>query len=92
MFGNRFPLRMKSKVYRCYIRSAILYGSETWSLKENKKAILRRTKMTMVRAMRGQKIVDRKTTKEQVDMLGLRETIDRLATDVKLKIFMFNQT
>ena len=28
----------------------------------------------------GQKVVDRKTTEEQMDMLGLKETIDRLAT------------
>ena len=34
----------------------------------------------MVRAMCGQKVVNRKTTKEQMDMLGLREAIDRLAT------------
>ena len=34
----------------------------------------------MVRAMCGQKVVDRKTTEEQIDMLGLKETIDRLAT------------
>ena len=34
----------------------------------------------MVRAMCGQKVVDRKTTNEQMDMLGLKETIDRLAT------------
>ena len=34
----------------------------------------------MVRAMSGQKVVDRKTTEEQMDMLGLKETIDRLAT------------
>ena len=34
----------------------------------------------MVRAMCGQKVVDRKTTKKQMDMLGLKETIDRLAT------------
>ena len=32
----------------------------------------------MVRAMCGQKVVDRKTTEEQ--MLGLKKTIDRLAT------------
>ena len=80
MLGNRFPLKMKGKVYRCCVRSAILYGSETWCLKENEKAILRRTKRPMVRAMCGQKVVDRKTTKEQMDMLGLKETIDRLAT------------
>ena len=34
----------------------------------------------MVRAMCGQKVVDRKTTEEQMDMLGFKETIDRLAT------------
>ena len=34
----------------------------------------------MVRAMCDQKVVDRKTTEEQMDMLGLKETIDRLAT------------
>ena len=30
--------------------------------------------------MCGQKVVDRKTTEEQMDMLGLKETMDRLAT------------
>ena len=80
LLGNRFPRRIRSKVYCCCVRSPILYGSETWCLKENKKAILRRTKRAMVRAMCGQKIVDRKTTEEQMDMLGLNETIDRLAT------------
>ena len=33
----------------------------------------------MVRAMCGQKIVDKKI-EEQINMLGLKETIDRLAT------------
>ena len=31
----------------------------------------------MVRAMCDQKVDDRKTTEEQMDMLGLRETIDQ---------------
>ena len=44
LLGNRFPLKMKDKVYLCCVRLAILYGSETWCLKENEKAILRRTK------------------------------------------------
>ena len=48
--------------------------------KKNKKAILRRTERAMVTAMCGQKVVDSKTTEEQMDMLGLKETIDRLAT------------
>ena len=33
----------------------------------------------MVRSMCGQKVVDKKT-EEQMNMLGLKETIDRLAT------------
>ena len=74
MLGNRLPLRIKGKVYHCCIGSAIWYGSKAWCLKENEKAILRRTKGAMVRAMCGQKVVDRKTN-EQMDMLGLRETI-----------------
>ena len=34
----------------------------------------------MVRAMCSQKVVDIKMTEEQMDMLGLKETIDHLAT------------
>ena len=80
LLRNRFILRMKGKVYRCCLRSAILYGSEAWRSKENEKAILKRMDRAMVRAVCRQK-VDRKTTEEQMDMLGLRETIDREGTD-----------
>ena len=34
----------------------------------------------MVRAMHGRKVLDRKTTEKQMEMLGLRETVDGLAT------------
>ena len=71
---------MKGKVYRCCVRSAILYGSVAWCLKENEKAIFRRTEGAIVRVLCGQKVVGRKTNKEQINMLGLKETIDRLAT------------
>ena len=74
LLGNRFPLKMKGVAYRCCIRSAILYESETWCLKENEKAVLKRTQRAMVRAMCSQRVVDRKTTEEQMDMLGLKET------------------
>ena len=40
LLENRFPLKMKDEVC-CCIRPAILYGSETWCLKENKKAIFK---------------------------------------------------
>ena len=80
LLGNRFSLRMKAKAYRCCVKSAILYGNEAWCSKENEIAILRRTERAMVRAMCGQKVVARKTTEEQIDTLGLRETTDWLAT------------
>ena len=48
--------------------------------KKNEKAILRRTKRAVVKAMCDQKVVVRKTTEKQMDMLGLKETIKWLAT------------
>ena len=35
LFGKRFSLRMKGKIYKSYVRSAMLYGSETLCLREN---------------------------------------------------------
>ena len=55
LLGNRFPLKMKDKVYRCCVRSAILYESEAWCVNENKKAIIEKTEKAMVRAMCHQK-------------------------------------
>ena len=34
LLEDKFPLKMKSKVYRCCVRLAILYGSQTWCLKK----------------------------------------------------------
>ena len=59
---------------------------EAWHgvLKENEKAILRRTERererAIVRTMCDQKVVDRKTNEEQMDRLVLKETTDQLAT------------
>ena len=35
LLGRRFPLRIKGKIYRTCVSSAMLYGSETWCLREN---------------------------------------------------------
>ena len=37
-------------VYRSCVRSAMLYGSETWCLRETEMAILRRTERAMVKS------------------------------------------
>ena len=46
--SKRFSLHMKGIIYRSCVRSAMLYGSETWCLRENEMAILRRTERVMV--------------------------------------------
>ena len=67
MFYNLRTIKYKS--FRFYdVNSSDL--SEVWCLKENENAILRRV---MVRAMCGQKIIDKKT-EEQMNMLGLKKT------------------
>ena len=40
LYGRRFPLRLKWAVYKSYVRSAILCGSEAWLLKEGEMVIL----------------------------------------------------
>ena len=43
--------------------------SEVWCLKENENAILKRVEKVMMRAMCGQKIIDKKP-EEKMNMLG----------------------
>ena len=57
----------------------MLCGSETWCLTENEVAILRRAERSMVRAMFGLKLVDKRNTEELMDMVGLKEAADKLA-------------
>ena len=76
LLGNKFPVRMKGKVCYCWVRLALECGRKAWCLKENIKAIFRRMKRAMVRVMCSQKVVDRKMTEEQMDMLGLKKTLD----------------
>ena len=79
LHGRRFSLRMKEMVYCSCLKSAMLYGSETWCLRESEMGILRRTLRFVVRSMCGVKLVDRKKIEELMKMLGLKETLDRRA-------------
>ena len=53
LYGRIFPLKLKGAVFKSYVRPALLYGSESWCLKESEMGILRRTDRSMVRAMCG---------------------------------------
>ena len=39
LYGRRCPLKLKGAVYKCYVRPAILHGSEAWCLKESESEI-----------------------------------------------------
>jgi len=43
LHGKRFSLKTKGKVMRSCMRSVMLYGCETWCLRESEMAILIRT-------------------------------------------------
>ena len=79
LLGRRFSLKMKGMVYRSCVRSAMLYGSETWCLRENEMIILRRTERAMMRSICEVKLVDGKNTEDLIKMLGLKETLDKIA-------------
>ena len=70
---------MKRMVYRSCVRSAMLYGSETWCLRENEMIILKRIERAMVRSICGVKLVDGKNIEDLMKMLGLKETLDKMA-------------
>ena len=69
---------MKGKVYKSCVRSAMLYESEAWCLREKAMAILR-TEREMIRAMCGVKRLDRRNSEELMDMLGIKKSLDRMA-------------
>ena len=77
LYCRRSPLWLKGAVYGSYIGPAILHGSEAWSLKLSEIGILRRTERSMVRAMYGVQLKDRKRSTDL--MLSLCESIDQLA-------------
>ena len=56
--GKRFLLKMKGKVYKSCVRSAMLYGCKAWCVREKEMAILRRIERAMIQVMCGLKLLD----------------------------------
>ena len=77
--GRRFSLKTKGKVYKSCVRSVMLYRSEAWRLREKEMAILRRTERAMIRAMCGVKLLDQRNSEKLMDMLDIKESLDRIA-------------
>ena len=57
----------------------MLYGSEAWCLREKEMAIVRRMETAMIRAMCDVKLIDQRNSEELMNMLGIKESLDRMA-------------
>ena len=79
LYGRKYSLQLKGAINRNFAKSAILYGIEAWCLKECEMGILQRAERSMVRAICGVQLKDRKRYTDLMFMLGLLETIDQLA-------------
>ena len=55
----------------------MLYGSETWCLRDNEMPILRRTKKAIMRAMCGVKMIEKTRSQEFMNLLGLKNTLNQ---------------
>ena len=64
-------LRMKGRLYSACVRSTMVYGGETWSMKVEDKQKLERAENTIVRWMRGVTIKDRISTAELRERFGI---------------------
>ena len=84
LYGRKFSVKMKERIYQSYVRSAMLCGSKMWCLRENEMAILRRTEKAMMRAMCKVKVIEKRTNQELMSLLNLMDTLDGLARESRV--------
>ena len=70
--AKHISLKLKGKVYDTCVRSAMLYGSETWAMKAEEEARFERTEMRMVRWMCEVSLREKKTSAELRARMGLK--------------------
>ena len=83
LYGRKFSVKMKERIYQSYVRSAMLYGNKMQCLRENEMVILRRTKKAMMTAMCKVKVIEKRTSQELMSLLSLKDTLDGLAGRVE---------
>ena len=64
-------LKLKGKVYRTYVQSVLVYGSETWTMKAEDMQKLVRTERMMIRWMCGVKLSAKKASAELSSRLDI---------------------
>ena len=77
--GKKFRLKIKGIVYKSCVRSAMHYGSKTLCQGLNEIGIFLRTERIIVRNMCGVKLMDKKSTRDLMQIIDLNDTIHQLA-------------
>ncbi len=66
-------LKSRGNVYEACVRSALLYGAETWALTDRLMDLLRSCDRRMLRYMAGVRWQDRRFNKEVAEMCGVED-------------------
>ena len=82
--SRSWSLKMKGRVYKACVRSAMVYGSETWALKKEDEGVLQRAERAMVRIMCGVRLLERRKSMELLSLLGIEDDI--LSTVMKSRL------
>jgi hypothetical protein len=83
--GRKWSVQMKGRVYKACVRTAMVYGGETWVMRREEENVLQRAERAMVRTMCGVRLKDRKSSKELMSMVGLNEDIVTLVRRSRLR-------
>jgi hypothetical protein len=83
--GRKWSVQMKGRVYKACVRTAMVYGGETWVMRREEENVLQRAERAMVRTMCGVKLRDRKSSKELMSMVELNEDIVTLVRRSRLR-------
>ena len=79
LLANRsIDLRIRGRVYEACVRSALLYGAETWALGNRLTDILRSCDRRMLRYMAGVRWQDGRSGSEVAEMCGVEELAGEL--------------
>jgi len=70
--GRGFSARLKGKIWQACVQSMMVYGSETWAVREEDMKRLERAENMMRRWMCNVTLKDRKSSKELRERLGVK--------------------
>ena len=79
--SRRFSLRIRGQAYRACVRSVLLYGCETWAVKEEDTQRIERNDRAMIRWICGVSLKDKRSSEELLKLLGIECIKQKMRND-----------